>query len=218
MTFDIAHCHHVYADAGLLSPNPSPIGGTFAYCYTDTDDEFMAGYAGVILTTSIRANRNPKEVPQYLTVDENNRGRIAQWDKSHMSPDQAELMALIWAIGALRPGWSGKVYSDNQSALERLFGKYEWNGIPKHNREYGEKCVARLGKVEPILLNGHPSRKDLISGLRTNKNGITRPCSVHNKWCDTQSTLMKKLYREQYPQPNGKNKQMSVLQEPAGIG
>jgi hypothetical protein len=55
----------------------------------------------------------------------------------------------------------------------------------------GEAAVARLGKIEVILLQGHPTKEDLANGLGKKRQ---LPVSEHNVWCDEACNAEKKKH------------------------
>ena len=189
---------NLYADGGLLSPNPSTIGGTMAFALTDLDDDLLAASFDCCITRTEemrwrQSTRNPLgtiQVKDYQKCP-------ALWPNDRITPDITETWAIVRGLTFLPRDWSGTVYSDNECALQRLFGTYSWNGVPDRFKRMCLDRVATLGSITTLLLNGHPSKKELAQGWKFNSAKIKRPVSEWNKLCDTGCDLMKKYYREQ---------------------
>lgn len=143
----------VYADGGVIKKNPSPIGGTWAWCAVDSDGNRVIEKSGVVPATEVRT----------------------------VSNNHTEQIAITLALEALPDGWSGTVYSDSQIALGRVFKGWKENNLPKNISERSKKAAARLGNIETVLLQGHPTKTDLETGIGK-KRGL--PVSIHNVWCD----------------------------------
>src|SRR4051794_41446106 len=87
----------IYADGGVIDRNPSSIGGTWAYCHVDDDDNRISEQGGIFIPS-----------PRGLVT--NNR---------------MEFLALLSALEALPSGWSGRVCSDSRVTLGRLFHSWK---------------------------------------------------------------------------------------------
>lgn len=163
-----------YADGGLLSANPSPIGGTWAWVHVDADEKIVDSRSGVMI-----AGEDGMPCP--------------------VSNNHSEFMAFTRCIARLPAGWSGRVYTDSECTLKRfrnLRGTYE--NMPPRWLEFAEAYLSRLGDVEFVLLGGHPSREDLVRGYR--KDGL--PVSRWNKWCDDECTRQRLRWKQaQEPVP-----------------
>ncbi|VTT98912.1 ---NA--- : : RNase_H [Gemmataceae bacterium] len=146
----------VYADGGVVAVNPSPHGGTWAWCHVDADNQRVAHASGFV----------PPEVVGLPTVSNN----------------VTELIALVSALEALPDGWSGNVYTDSLNALCRVrdHATQKFKACPDHLKERVVKVRRRLGALTFTLLGGHPTRADLRAGHRP--DGL--PVSEHNVWCD----------------------------------
>ena len=142
-----------YSDGGVIGRNPSPIGGTWAYVLVDASGEPITQASGVI----------PAE------------------PGSTVSNNVAELVAALRALAALPGGWAGTFYSDSQVTIGRIFWGWAWRGLPLAWQERAHQIRARLGAVQPVLLQGHPTQVDLARGVGS-KRGL--PVSPHNVTCD----------------------------------
>lgn len=146
----------VYSDGGCVGGNPSSLAGTWAWCGVNEHDDRIVCVADVLY---------PK-----------------QWEIASITNNQMEMYAVVQALEYLPDGWSGRVYSDSQITLGRVFQHWRMKNIPLWLVERAETAVKRLGAIEPILLSGHPTNVELRAGV--SKSG--RPVSAHQVWCDEQ--------------------------------
>lgn len=158
----------VYCDGGVIEKNPSPYGGTFAFCAVDENGQRVYKRSDVLPNA-------------YLQVDA-------------CTNNLSEMWALMAALEYLPQGWSGKVYSDSQITLGRVFWGWKWTNIPASVRERTMEAYRCLGELEPVLLCGHPTQAELKAGV--GKRGY--PVSVHNVWCDLQCKKWAKYWLETY--------------------
>jgi hypothetical protein len=85
------------------------------------------------------------------------------------------------ALEAMPEGWSGTVHSDSQIALGRVFKGWRENNLPKNISDRSRAALKRMGKIETVLLQGHPTKADLACGIGKKRN---LPVSIHNVKCD----------------------------------
>lgn len=156
----------VYADGGVIQRNPSPIGGTWAWCHVSASGERIRTDSGVIL-------------PRHSLPEITN--------------NLSEYVALVRSLEALPEGWSGAVYSDSQVTLARLFKGARCKGLPPVLVRQGAAATERLdwGCLSPVLLQGHPTKAELLAGI--GKEG--RPVSEHNVWCDLECGVRARAWR-----------------------
>lgn len=143
----------LYADGGVIKKNPSPYGGTWAWCAVDGCGNRVIEKSGVVPATATRT----------------------------VSNNHTEQIAITLALEAMPDGWSGTVHSDSQIALGRVFKGWREENLPANISIRSRRAVARLGRIQTVLLQGHPTRADLENGIGK-KRGY--PVSVHNVWCD----------------------------------
>lgn len=157
----------LYTDGGVILKNPSTYGGTWAYVHLNGDGVVIRERSGVVLP--------------------------ARWQLEAITNNFSELLALTYALLPLPDGWSGTVYSDSQCSLGRLFWGYKkWKGIPDELREMAEANVKRLGAVEAILLDGHPTKAQLALGIGKRGNMV----SAFNVRCDDLCTEQARRFME----------------------
>jgi ribonuclease HI len=151
----------LYTDGGVVKVNPSPIGGTWAWVLTQDDGEgegIVRCASGLILP--------------------------AECDGASVSNNVAELRAALEALEAMPGYWRGTLLSDSQITLGRIFKGWPLKGVPLDLYRRLHRIQLRLREdlqVEPVLLQGHPTKADLARGIGA-KRGY--PVSKFNKWCD----------------------------------
>ena len=127
----------VYSDGGVIQRNPSPIGGTWAWCAVDKHNTRIAHASGVT------------PAPYEDTISNN----------------VMEFIAAVRALESLPDGWTGTLYSDSQVTLGRLCQGWKLTGLPLGWIQRGSAVIQRLGTITPILLQGHPTKADLERGI-----------------------------------------------------
>ena len=146
----------IYTDGGVIAKNPSTIGGTWAWRRVE-DGQIIAEASGVI-----PCNRHTRSITNNMT----------------------ELLAMVEALESLPSGWSGTVYSDSQMAIGWVFWGWRRTMAVPSLCDRADAAVKRLGALEQVLLDGHPTKAQLISGIGKRGN----PCSEHNVACDKACT------------------------------
>lgn len=157
----------LFADGGVLGSNPSPVAGTYAYCLIDPTGAFVKGNSGLVISrvagdTSLCGDAYP-------AID------------GPVTNNITEFYAILAGLESLPDGWSGRVCSDSRITLGRFWWSYAMRGIPREWIARGGAALKRLGAIEPVLLQGHPTREDLARGIGA-KRGL--PVSHWNAWCD----------------------------------
>jgi ribonuclease HI len=143
-----------YCDGGLISRNPSKLGGTFAWRLVGPIGTGLYHGSGVITPAEIGAEVVTNNI--------------------------SEFYALIQCLRALPDGWSGPVHTDSLVTIRRVWEAEEANeAIPCGWLTLACDELRRLGEVVPVHLKGHPNAEALALGKYCGK-----PVSVHNKWCD----------------------------------
>jgi ribonuclease HI len=151
----------LYTDGGVIGKNPSPIGGTWAWCLIENGEDFKRCGSGIVL---------PED-----GVD----GKVTN--------NVTELTAILEGMESLPESWQGVICSDSQITLGRVFEGWRLAGVPDPLYERLEAIRGRLrgdlARVKFQLLQGHPTRADLVRGVGK-KRGL--PVSQWNQWCDEQ--------------------------------
>ena len=150
---DLSQITQIFCDGGIITTNPSPIGGTYAFCGVDAFGERILERGGVIQSSPAEPITN----------------------------NTTEQIAIVTALETLPDGWSGKLHSDSQIALGRVFLGWQTNGLPADIIRRTTHALARMGKIEHVLLQGHPTKADLACGIGKKRQ---LPVSIHNVWCD----------------------------------
>jgi hypothetical protein len=154
----------VYADGSVVLSNPSSIGGTWAWLAVSESGRPVAKGSGFFDCAEFRPPL-PRQVGN----------------------NAAEFMAVLQALEALPEGWSGRICSDSQVTLLRFFaGARMEAGIPPAWAYRAKLARERLGVIQPVRMDGHPTRKELLAGVGR-RGG---PVSIHQKWCDKECTRL----------------------------
>ncbi|MGI4792008.1 MAG: hypothetical protein ACRYFS_24560 [Janthinobacterium lividum] len=159
----------LYSDGGCIGPNPSLDGGTWAWCAVDEDGERILSASGVLLPFQKDADCN-------LIAVTNN---------------QSEMVALTRGLLSLPDGWSGTVFCDSRLALGWTFWNFKHDLVPNRLYLKAMEAKARLGRIETVLLDGHPTQAQLAAGF--GKRG--QPVSEHNKFVDALCTDRAKEFK-----------------------
>ena len=145
----------LYADGGLILSNPSPHGGTWAWCYT-VGDARMKLESGVITP--------------------------AQLGRPDVTNNDTEFMAAINGLLALPRGWAGNVYLDSEFTVARLFHGDTLYGLPLWLQRRGLQAIKHVDiqRCRPVHVAGHPTLKELRAGRTADGVLVSR----HNDACD----------------------------------
>ena len=165
----------VYSDGGLIRSNPSTIGGTWSCCHVTADNERVWSKSGVIVADQAD--------PLFAEVGNN----------------QVEFRALLEGLEALPDGWLGTAYTDSLLTIRRFrdLERTGLVGIPIDWRRRAAVVLGRLGRIEYVLLDGHPTKAQLAAGVGKRGN----PVSEWNVWCDKACGDEAKRYMGIEPKP-----------------
>jgi ribonuclease HI len=153
----------VFCDGGVILANPSPVGLTWAWCGVDSAGSRVIEHSGYILLPG-------------------------KWSTNN----QSEQIAICLALEGMKDGWAGVVHSDSSIALGRIFEQYKYTNIPQNVIDRTIHSVKRLGKMTYVLMQGHPTKRELKAGI--GKSG--RPVSIHQVWCDKECHRQGKIAME----------------------
>jgi ribonuclease HI len=149
--------NELYCDGGVVKINPSPIAGTYAWCYV-VDDVIINKGSGLVYPRNVHSNV--------------------------VSNNQTEFISLLKGLNSLPEDWIGIVKSDSQISLGRIFMEWRFKkGIADYLIQKYKEIKNKFlywDQIKWVLLSGHPTRKELETGI--GKNGL--PCSKWNVWCD----------------------------------
>jgi ribonuclease HI len=160
--------NQIFCDGGVIGPNPSAIGGTWAY-RSFVNEVLVNDLSGVIIcNTSIKITNN-------IT----------------------EMLALVHGLESLPDNWNGRICSDSLVTIGRASLGWQWNHMPLDIVKMWEVQRRRLlnyGNFVWINLKGHPTKKELSEGV--SKEG--RPVHLQNKLCDKECTRLATLYMKEH--------------------
>ena len=159
----------LYCDGGVIDRNPSPVGGTWAFCLVAEGLRVSEG-SGVI--TPLEA-----ELPG-------------------ITNNLTEMLAVVRGLQSLPFIWRGVVLSDSQITLGRVFMGWKWKNIPAwlHQEfQVERKRLVNWERIRYTLLQGHPTRAELGAGVGS--RGY--PVSEFNVWCDHECGRQAEAYRQQ---------------------
>jgi ribonuclease HI len=148
--------NELFADGGVISVNPSTIGGTWAYRLVK-NGIVVCEKSGII--------------------------RPAEAGLPAITNNLTEMLALVKGLLELPADWIGIVYSDSQITLGRVFGSYKWAGIPLWLHRMYQRARGHLihwDQIHYIQLDGHPTRAQLAAGIGKRGHQV----SIHNVACD----------------------------------
>ena len=145
----------VFADGGVILKNPSVHGGTFAFVLVDENGQEISHASGTVTPSDIG-----------LPTVSNN---------------YSELLACVNAMLYVPQEWDGTIYTDSFVTMCRLTAKNPgMKGIPKDLRVRTWEARLRLGAFKVTLLDGHPTKDQLFSGIGKRGNPVSR----WNDFCD----------------------------------
>lgn len=148
-------CVSLYVDGGVVQKNPSTIGGTWACVFVDAAGNEISRVSGFV---------TPAEIG--LEAVTNN---------------YTELLAAVEGLSRVAWPWTGTIFTDSNVTRCRLTGKNPgMNGIPFSLCERLRVCRKGLDPIVAVLLDGHPTKKQLEAGV--GKRGS--PVSKFNVLCD----------------------------------
>lgn len=128
----------LYCDGGVIVKNPSPYGGTWAWCLVDEFGKKMEYDSGYITPLQI--------------------------GRKNISNNFTELYAAIQALKSVPRDWDGVIYTDSMITYYRL---QESNSFSKITKSLREECyeIRKNRKWKVRLVKGHPNKKDLLEGF-----------------------------------------------------
>lgn len=135
--------NHLYTDGGCIQKNPSPYGGTWAWCLVEEN------HSGGRLIT----HQSGTVLPGWYGCPV-------------LTNNQTELLAAVMGLEAVKD--SVILCTDSLITKCRIkHGNPSWKGVPKELVERARAVRHLAAAVE--LLAGHPTKKQLLNG---SKNGV----------------------------------------------
>ena len=148
----------LYSDGSVVARNPSPYGGSWAWCGVDQGGTRIIEQSG-FLAPSVRMNR--------------------------VTNNHTEFVAALSALAAMPDKWTGYLYTDSQVTMQRITAIRESAAAQPANLpdawvKRAAAVLNRLGPVHLYLVAGHPNAEALATGWTP--NGVR--VSPHNVGCD----------------------------------
>ncbi|HRH46902.1 MAG TPA: hypothetical protein PKY82_34970 [Pyrinomonadaceae bacterium] len=109
-------------DGGLIAKNPSPIGGTWAFCGVNAKGQIVLENSGIVLAPPLKLVTN----------------------------NHTKQIAIVKALEAMPEGWSGQISSNSKVSLGRVFQGWQENNLPPNISARTTAALRRLGEVKPI--------------------------------------------------------------------
>jgi ribonuclease HI len=153
---DLTKVKAIYTDGGLVQKNPSPIGGSWAFRFVDSEDRLGGN-----------------------VVHQFSGGRI----QPGITNNTVEFIAAVLAFRALPEGWSGVWSPDSEVTVTRLLYGGQGRGLSQAQIDWGKRAMERIDvkNIKVVMLGGHPTNFDLTQGFRKKDNKLV---SIHNVWAD----------------------------------
>ncbi len=128
----------IYSDGGCIGANPSPKGGTVAWCHVDDAGRRIRHDAFVVLPSD--------------------------WGLPTITNNLTELLAAVSGLLALPDGERAEIYTDSKITLCRLrYAKAKMNGIPPRLQEMVAEARERIYFVGHLA--GHPTAEEVRQGM-----------------------------------------------------
>lgn len=165
----------VFCDGGVIKVNPSPHGGTWAYYLLDENGVEIGAGSGFVL---------PANAPCPTSANYWHCGLET------VSNNVTELVAVVFALQHLPEDFDGVLHSDSHVTLCRMRHGKSWKGVPQSLIEAAMIERERHSNVQYVLLDGHPTAKQLEAKIGKRGN----PCSPWNVKCDKRCGELAKLF------------------------
>lgn len=165
---DLGTSVEIWADGGVILKNPSPFGGTWAWCAVNDKGQIVQSDSGFVPAINSRMITN----------------------------NDTEMIAVIKALESMPEHWAGTIYTDSAVTIARfkkigsgnpeLISKI--NHIPRNVLARAIAARDRVGRVGFRLVKGHPTKQDISRGYKIKKkeDGSEKRIIVSrfNVWCD----------------------------------
>jgi ribonuclease HI len=165
----------LFCDGGVIGPNPSKLGITWAWCLV-IDDKLSQWDHGFI---------TPADV-----------------DQSPLTNNFSELYAAVRALESIPVKFRKRatLFTDSQITLYRMTTSHKFNGIP----DWLRKRALKVRGVPVQLLAGHPTIAELKQGF-ANRNGnpVSKWNVFCDAKCGEAAKAFRKLSRKNDNRKNG---------------
>lgn len=143
----IHHPLKLYTDGGVISKNPSPYGGTWAWVLVH-EDKIVASESGILPA---------KDGP--------------------VTNNQTELLAIIEGLQEIPLHSVAEICSDSNVSLGRVFRGSSFNNIPfwmETRLKQSIKYFSYWNQFSYTLLDGHPTKAQLASGVGRHGHPVSK--------------------------------------------
>lgn len=159
----------LFTDGGCVGPNPSPIGGTWAWTLVKDGEQIRCG-SGVLTAAKVG-------VP--------------------VSNNVSELYAMLRAIQALPEGWKGHIVSDSFVTICRRFPASKMNGVSEALVPFARTMFRRACDTSRwVLVDGHPTLPEIEAGYGKRGKVVSVWNKWCDKECTRLSKATKKAIAE----------------------
>jgi ribonuclease HI len=149
----------LYCDGGVIwsgTHGGSSIGGTWAYCGVDENNELVISDSGFVKVESPKGTTN----------------------------NHTEFIAAVKALEAMDAGWSGTLACDSKITLGRLFEGSPTKNLPNEWVIRAKDALERLSVITPMHLDGHATKEQLKAGIGKNGNPVSKWNVECDKMCN----------------------------------
>jgi ribonuclease HI len=155
----------IYTDGSTSWKNPSPYGVAWSFVAVDENDREVHREVGIVKTDDCKGFKASNNLVEMLAAIKGLEFAYARSDRSSVI----------------------RLYSDSELTINRLFNHYSVKLLPKNVVERGNAVLVNFKlervNITPVLLAGHPTKKDLSQGFKV-KKGKQYPVSKWNVLCD----------------------------------
>lgn len=116
-------------------------------------------------------------------------GLIRCEDGLTLTNNMAEYIAMLRGLEAMVEGWEGAVVSDSEITIGRFFWGWRNKGIDQELIERKNAALKRISKITWIHVDGHPTKKQLLTGKGKRGNIVSK----WNMHCDSLCNLAKQI-------------------------
>ncbi len=134
----------LFTDGGVAGKNPSPVGGSWAWCLV-ADNTIVRWACGFVQPVDI--------------------------GREKITNNDTEGLAALLALEAMEEKWNGILHTDSLVTLYRLKRRQPWQ-LPAFMRER-IMLLRQRKRIKVELVKGHPTAKDLANGVHANGSPVS---------------------------------------------